>query len=207
MSEYSRDHWHRIAVSQPRVTWLDRSEIASRFIRPGDVVLDLGAGAQTLRKFLPSSVGYIPVDHVKAHPDTWVADFDGDYELPDEPFNVVTCLGLFSHLKNPTALLERLAFDYPGRFIIYTTNLTEPQPDFPRFVSDICVVTMLRNVQIVTGVLNMPGASRPQNRALRDVICSHTTLGDYVASRWALFRKKRKRGGNNGQAVLNSPAS
>jgi hypothetical protein len=194
-------HWRHNAQSEPRISWLDRSEIASRFIRPGDVVLDLGSGAQTLRRFLPGSVGYIPVDCVKSHPDTWVADFDAaDFELPDKMFNVVTCLGLFPHLEEPEALLNRLANCYPGKFIIYTTHVRNRRARFERFISDIALVSILHQQPMFTGILNPTGGIEPSTRSLSDLICSHTSPSAFAAARWALVVRKWKRGGNNGQA-------
>jgi hypothetical protein len=201
MSQYDKEHWRRSAQSQPRITWLDRSEIASRFIRPGDVVLDLGAGAQTLRRFLPPSVGYVPVDCVDAYPDTWVADFNGEYELPNEEFNVITCIGLFSHLTDPEALLDRLARNYPGKFIIYTTNVRERPIPFERYISDISQVTILRKQPMFTGVLNPHGSTNSERRPLSDMICSHTPLLEFAWARWMLLAQRWRRGGNNAQTL------
>jgi hypothetical protein len=41
--------WSHVANSRPKQSWLDRAQMASHFIRPGETVADLGAGAQTLR--------------------------------------------------------------------------------------------------------------------------------------------------------------
>ena len=68
------ERWKKNSKSEPRISWLDRSELIAHLIRPTEVVCDLGAGAQTLRRFLPASVGYIPVDCVDEQPGTWLAD-------------------------------------------------------------------------------------------------------------------------------------
>lgn len=186
------------ASAVPRISWLDRSEIAARFIRPGDTVLDLGCGAQTLRRFLPASVGYIPVDRVKLHPDTWVADLDSDFELPERPFNVVTCIGLFTHLKNPEALLSRLARAYPGTFIIYTWHTRERSIRFERYVSEISPVMTFRSQPIFTGVLTPNAHPSPAKRSLSEVVWAYTPTTNFLSARWALLIRRIRRGGNNG---------
>ncbi|MFN3744841.1 MAG: hypothetical protein ACK4TL_09060, partial [Hyphomicrobiaceae bacterium] len=96
-----KEHWRETAKSEPRISWQHRSELIAHLIRPHDAVCDLGSGAQTLRRYLPTSVRYIPVDCVKEHPDTWVTDFNTAFSLPDQPFNVITCIGLLAHLEDP----------------------------------------------------------------------------------------------------------
>jgi hypothetical protein len=193
-----KDKLHHI--SEPPISWQDRSEIVSRFIRPNDAVLDLGSGVQTLKRFLPSSVRYIPVDCVKVHLDTYVADFDApNFTLPDKEFSVVACIGLFTHLQKPEALLNHLASAYPGKFIIYTSHVRERRFRFEHYVSDISLVGIFHGQPMFTGVLNLNGDGRPPKRSLGDLICSHTSFLVFANARWALAIRKWKRGGNSAQ--------
>src|SRR5262245_24890999 len=59
--------------------WEARSLVISQFIRPGESVLDLGAGEQKLRQYLPPSCVYVPVDCVDVHPGTYVVDFNREF--------------------------------------------------------------------------------------------------------------------------------
>lgn len=191
-------HWQGVAQSDPPISWQDRSEIAARFIRPGDTVLDLGCGAQTLRRFLPKSVGYIPVDCVKAHPDTWIADFDRDFTLPDGPFNVVACMGLFPHLKDPEALLSRLANAHHGTFIIFTTDERRRRIAFERYVAEITPIMEFHHQPIMTGILDSQAQQASAKRALSELICAHASVPHVLSSKSALFIRKVKNGGNKG---------
>lgn len=190
--------WQHNAKLEPRITWLHRSEIVAHFIRPNDVVCDLGAGAQTLRRFLPKSVGYIPVDCVKEHCDTWVADFNGDFTLPDKPFNVITCIGLLSHLADPGAFLDRLASAQAGKFIILTTGGHSDQW-LSRYIGDLSTVAILPKRRVCSGVLGRSGKLDDTKRPLNVTICANTPLLGYARGRMGLLTEQLRRGGNNGQ--------
>ena len=56
MSEEAKEGWH------------DRARLAAAFLRPGDIVCDLGAGSQPLKNYLPEGTKYIPVDCVDTLP-------------------------------------------------------------------------------------------------------------------------------------------
>lgn len=107
-------------MAPPPNSWRLRSELASYLIRPDDIVCDLGAGAQYIREILPQSVGYIPVDCVKEHEDTVVLDLNGDFALPDRPFNVIICLGLIRYLDDVPKFFRSLVAKQEGKFIIFT---------------------------------------------------------------------------------------
>ena len=139
------ERWKKNSKSEPRISWLDRSELIAQLIRPTDVVCDLGAGAQTLRRFLPASVGYIPVDCVDEQPGTWLADFNGEFTLPNRPFNVITCIGVVSHLNDEEAFFKRLVMLSAGTFFIFTTSGSRKSVDYARFISDYSVVVQVRD--------------------------------------------------------------
>jgi hypothetical protein len=120
-----RWRWARVAAAeQARETWRDRARMAAMFIRPGDVVCDLGAGAQPLRAFLPGGVGYLPVDCVDTRPGTYIADFDEpNFTLPEAPFNVLTALGVINWLQDSERFLDRLVQLADGKYFIFTYDL------------------------------------------------------------------------------------
>lgn len=216
------DGWMKVAESPARFSWTDRAEIASYFIRPGDIVCDLGAGAQPLRKFLPKSVGYIPVDCVKAHEDTWVADFNTEFTLPDKPFNVFTALGLFYHVTNVDNFLDFLSKNYEGKYIIFThafrdyskaggrhpklgsilDDYNKGVEFFSQYIHDLTPVSKLRFRIMFTGVLGQgkPYSVKEKSR-LSHLICAHTPITDFAKAKIAnptIFPKFiRKRFYNN----------
>ncbi len=75
--------WRSVASKDVKECWRDRAQLAAAFLRPGDIVCDLGAGAQPLRSFLPEGALYIAVDCVDTLPGTHLADFNApDFTLP-----------------------------------------------------------------------------------------------------------------------------
>jgi hypothetical protein len=48
----------------------------------------MGAGDRKLEKLIPSTAGYIPVDCTNALPGTFVVDFNIEFRLAQENFNV-----------------------------------------------------------------------------------------------------------------------
>jgi hypothetical protein len=172
--------WRWCASQPAKGSWIDRAELASFFIRHGDVVCDLGAGAQPLKQFLPFGVQYIPVDCVDVIPGTHVADFNkSDFALPSKPFNILTALGVFVYIDDLDRFLGRLADECEGKFIIFThdfwgnkndprrktsayhqpTELQEGALYFSRYVQDLMAVSILRRRVMFTGTL---GRGEPQ---------------------------------------------
>ena len=195
------ERWKSNSKSEPRISWLDRSELVAHLIRPTDVICDLGAGAQTLRRFLPASVGYIPVDCVDEQPGTWLADFNGEFTLPNRPFNVITCIGVVSHLNDEEAFFKRLVALCAGTFFIFTTSGSRKSVDYVRFISDYSVVVQVRDRYTCAGVLTDGGSENRTKRPLDEIICAHTPVLHYAAARVDLMSRKLIRGGNNGRNV------
>src|SRR5262249_530874 len=91
--------WSQLASRPITKSFATRADLASLFRRCGDIVCDLGAGAQPLKSFLPRNTVYIPVDCVGTIPGTHVADFNSpNFALPSAPFNVIVALGLFPYI-------------------------------------------------------------------------------------------------------------
>ena len=125
-------HWTQVAKRQPPERWLRRAELASYFIRSSDVVCDLGAGAQKIRSLLPESVEYVPVDCVKEHENTFVADFNEEFALPDRPIDVILCLGLLPYLRDLRQFFESLVAQQSGKFILFSYGFGKNRCNNPR---------------------------------------------------------------------------
>jgi hypothetical protein len=114
-THYSR--WKKNASETP--VWDKRNLILAKHIPPSVRVLDLGAGAQTLRKHLPNC-DYVPCDLVQSTPDCIVCDFNaGLYPKVDRPFDVVICSGVIEYLREPLAFLKRIQTFGPIILISY----------------------------------------------------------------------------------------
>lgn len=100
-------HWAGVAngvqpPSEARL-WDTRGQIIAQFVRPGDKVLDLGAGKQKLKSYLPATCSYVPVDCVAVHPGTFVVDFNEEFRLPKEPVDVIVSSGFLEYIVNSKA--------------------------------------------------------------------------------------------------------
>lgn len=186
-------HWSKVAKRQPADNWpLLRAELASYLIRSNDVVCDLGAGAQRMRSLLPQSVGYIPVDCIKEHEDTFVVDFNEEFTLPDRPFNVILCLGLLPYLDDLQGFFQNLAAKQPGKFILFSYgfrkdghanprvknefySVEQGLEFFSRYVENLTVVAQIHKKRqrfLFSGALGTSGNNESpiKKRSLRELV-------------------------------------
>jgi len=85
-----------------------RAKLAAAHVKPGERVLDLGAGLMRLRTLLPEGATYRPLDLVPFAANSIVADLNrGDF--PEERFDAVTALEVFEYVHDLPALLARCA--------------------------------------------------------------------------------------------------
>jgi hypothetical protein len=193
-------------------SFADRAELASLFIRPGDVVCDLGAGAQPLKAFLPEGAGYIAVDCVDTIPGTHLTDFNrADFTLPPQPFNVVAALGLFAYIVDLEGFLARLATECEGKLIIFSYDfwkmnkrylkhgvhngieeLDEGVALFSKYVRNLTAVAIMRRRVLFTGVLGRAEPTPLRRRSATELAMKYIKPWEYllvksgrkIAPRW-----------------------
>jgi hypothetical protein len=69
------------------------------WVRPGDVVIDLGSGPRAFERHLPSGCGYVPVDVVPRGPGSVVCDLNRD-QLPDLQGDFVLMSGVLEYVHD-----------------------------------------------------------------------------------------------------------
>ncbi len=162
------ESWRNVASKEAKESWRDRAQLAAAFLRPGDVVCDLGAGAQPLKSFLPEGSSYIPVDCVDALPGTHLADLNSpDFTLPAQEFNVLTALGVLNWLEDEEAFLDRLSQLAEGKFFIFTYDLWGVSRElgslrgcmavFSHYLRDLTPAVVFRRRVFFTGTLGRGG--------------------------------------------------
>lgn len=101
--------WARVAAAG-KPTWDRRNEIIAGFIPPESSVLDLGAGAQTMRTHLHPSCEYQPCDLVKSSPEVILCDFNaGQYPPSSLRFSHVICSGVLEYMREPSVFMKNIS--------------------------------------------------------------------------------------------------
>jgi hypothetical protein len=104
-TDYQR--WRRNATVQP--SWDGRNRRLAELIPNGSRVIDLGAGAQTLRRHLGQNCTYQPCDVVKSSSDCLVCDFNkGIYPGTTKNYDYVMCSGVLEYIREPKAFVSRI---------------------------------------------------------------------------------------------------
>ncbi len=192
--------WGKLASAPMTTSFASRAELASLFIRPGDRVCDLGAGAQPLKAFLPQNTSYVAVDCVEVIPGTHVTDFNKpDFTLPAADFNVLVALGLFSYIVDLEGFLARLAQECEGKFIVFSydfwklnkrylkhgvhngiDNLDEGVELFSKYVRDLTAVAVIRRRVLFTGVLGKSAPSPLRRNSATELSLKYIKPIEYV---------------------------
>ena len=193
--------WAGVASSKPKKSWTDRAELAASFLRVGDAVCDLGAGAHTLKMVLPEGIGYIPVDCTDKIPGTYVCDFnDPQFQLPAEPYNVVTALGVLNYLLDLDLFMNRLSAECHGKFFIFTYDLwklderykghgvrnsfdtlEESVYFFSKYIKNLAAATVFRRRVMFTGTLGTGEPSAKIRTPLTRLACEYIRPQEYLA--------------------------
>jgi hypothetical protein len=98
-------------------SWDDRIVLMAERIRPGSSIIDLGAGQQALRKYLPADSRYQACDLVARDRDTIVCDFNKGQLPPLRKYDYVFCSGLLEYIVDLTEFISRLTA-YSDRFLV-----------------------------------------------------------------------------------------
>jgi hypothetical protein len=190
---------HEVKVTkQAGISWQDRSAIASYFIRSGDVVCDLGAGAATLRRFLPEDVEYHPVDIRPNTPDTWVADLNGDFELPPHRFTVFTAFGLVHFLNDPPGFVRKLAAAAPGRLLLLGGGRVMAAARASGCVQNLALVARLRKGEVCVGTLTYTEPATERS-PMSDLVLSNAPARTFVRAKVERALRIVRNRGNSGK--------
>ncbi|MFC3691736.1 hypothetical protein [Chenggangzhangella methanolivorans] len=121
------------ASGLPEENWAPRAELAAKFLKNAKIVVDFGASAMTLERFLAPDVQYIPVDCVRLdlvieakafdspeekaaklaeiapfdYSRVHVVDFNAD-PLPDFGADTGAALGVLEYIYDPLPLLKSM---------------------------------------------------------------------------------------------------
>jgi hypothetical protein len=88
--------------------WSSRSIIIASSIPSNSSVLDLGAGSQTLNRYLHDCI-YQPCDLFQTTPNTLVCDFNKNiYPKIQNEFDIVVCNGLLEYIRKPKVFLKKI---------------------------------------------------------------------------------------------------
>jgi hypothetical protein len=119
-----RGRWERVSREVP--PWDDRNSAIGGFIPDGVSVLDVGCGAQTMRRHLKPGCKYQPCDVIQSSPDVIHCDFNsGVYPVLPTKYDYVICSGVFEYMRDPDRFLSEVR-SY-GRKIIFTFNPCNPK--------------------------------------------------------------------------------
>jgi hypothetical protein len=109
--------WKKVAREKEPL-WDERNRIIATFIPEASSVVDLGAGARTLKRYLKSGCEYQPCDIVKSSPDMIVCDFNsGIYPSLSRRYDYVVCSGVFEYIRRPSEFLSSIR-QYGKRIIL-----------------------------------------------------------------------------------------
>jgi len=104
-----KQRWRKVARN-PEPIWDERNRLIANFIPEGSSVLDIGCGAQSLRRHLKADCKYQPCDLIRSTPDVIVCDFNaGVLPAVSAAYDVVVCSGVFEYIRDPKRFLESVA--------------------------------------------------------------------------------------------------
>ena len=119
-----RSRWATVAERVP--TWDSRNLVVASLVAEGSSVVDVGAGAQTLRKHIKGLVKYTPCDLFKNTPDTHIIDFnEGVYPTGIEQHDYVICSGVLEYVRDPEPFVRFLKAS--GKTMVLTYNVRLPK--------------------------------------------------------------------------------
>lgn len=105
--------------------WRDRAQAAASLLGSALWVCDLGCGArQSLRRFLPVNIHYLPADLVAWSPEVAICELNDNRwpQLYLECCDIVYILGVLEYLQSPKDVLSHLAESGPEIVISYNPS-------------------------------------------------------------------------------------
>lgn len=110
------ERWKLNAQNAP--SWDERNQIIAGIIPDRSSVIDIGAGAQTLREYLKPGCVYQPCDLVKGSEDTLLCDFNQNiFPVINHKYDYVICSGVLEYIRSPEQFLK-VASGFGGQMII-----------------------------------------------------------------------------------------
>jgi hypothetical protein len=103
------ERWEQTAKEIPR--WDQRNLLITSILNrlAPRIVVDFGAGSQTIKRYLHSNVRYQPIDCVQTNSETFVCDYNTEFKLPaniEKSFYVFS--GFFEYIVELDCFLETL---------------------------------------------------------------------------------------------------
>jgi hypothetical protein len=116
--------WSTVAKEVPH--WDARNQRIATLIPPGSSLVDVGAGAQTMRKHVKGLTRYTPCDLFQNTPDTHLCDFNSGV-IPQgiEQHDYSLSSGVFEYVREPGPFFDFLK--RVGKTVILSYNVKLPQ--------------------------------------------------------------------------------
>ena len=107
--------------------WDDRTIYMSKFISQYSTVLDVGCGNQILKRYLPKSCNYIPLDLYKRTPDTIVVNLNKKINIENlKSINYTFFSGVLEYVHDLEYVIKY--FNSHSQFIILSYNPVDSVP-------------------------------------------------------------------------------
>lgn len=108
--------------------WTERAKTAVGMLQQEyDSVIDMGAGALTIKKYLKPDTAYFPVDYCKRFEEVIVCDFEKE-EYPNITSDVVFALGILEYISNADLFVEKIC--NMSNTVIISYNVIEKKGNF-----------------------------------------------------------------------------
>ncbi|WP_425359356.1 hypothetical protein [Cohaesibacter haloalkalitolerans] len=149
-------------------------------MRPKDRIMDLGAGNQKLRKYIPDNCDYVPVDCTDKLANTFVVDFNDEFRLPEGKFDVIVSLGFVEYLVDLDDFMDKLSTHSDGTFFLFTyayfkdnpgkgkfkklnklRTFDEVQEKFSNYLEDLRPILHLKKAALFSGTLTSKRTNKP----------------------------------------------
>jgi pyruvyltransferase len=121
--------WRAVANATP--PWDARNIKIARHLCEKDVVIDFGAGRQTIRQHA-NLTAYTPVDCVAPAEGVFVCDYNKDMRFPDATPTVIVMSGFLEYILEPARFLQALKERYPGARCLFSWAYVPHETDARR---------------------------------------------------------------------------